>query len=66
MDLNHILISGEKKMIDIMTYDVSGAARLQNGVNYASRFERKLTYSSLREMTGQNQPQFPETVIYYS
>ena len=26
MDLNHILISGEKKMIDIMTYNVSGAA----------------------------------------
>ena len=26
MDLNHILISGEKKMIDIMTYSVSGAA----------------------------------------
>ena len=27
---------------------------------------RAKTYSYLREMTGQNKPQLPETVIYYS
>ena len=27
---------------------------------------RAKTYSCLREMTGQNKPQLPETVIYYS
>ena len=41
-----------------------GKPAIQNGVSYASRFERQPTVYSETHQTRQNQSQLPETVLY--
>ena len=53
-------------MANYVGANTSHSQGYKNDVSYASRSIRERTNSSLREMTGQNQPQLPETVVNYS